>query len=110
MPVSIGIAPTKTLAKVANKIGKNKPSSVCELCPKEYTDYILSNFDISDIWGIGRQLSKKLNIHGIYTAKQLSEASERWVRKLYNVGLEGTVRELRGEPCLDFETAPTPCK
>ena len=108
MPVSIGIAPTKTLAKVANKIGKNKPSGVCELCPKEYTDYILSNFDISDIWGIGRQLSKKLNIHGIYTAKQLSEASDRWVRKLYNVGLERTVRELRGEPCIDFETAPTP--
>lgn len=106
MPVSIGIAPTKTLAKIANKIGKKRADGVCELAVPEYIDHVLDGYDIADIWGIGRALNRRLQGHGIYTAKQLRDAPTRWVRKLNSVGLERTVRELRGEPCIDFETAP----
>lgn len=108
MPVSIGIAPTKTLAKIANKKGKNLVSGVFELSHPAHIDRILHDYPIADIWGIGRQLNKKLNRLGIFTALQLRDADSRHMRKLYNVGLERTVRELRGEACIDFETTPLP--
>lgn len=108
MPVSIGIAPTKTLAKIANKLSKKMESGVFELVLQPHIDFVLSEFDIGDIWGIGRQLLKKINQHGIYNAKQLRDSDPKWVRTLYNLGLERTVRELRGESCIDFETAPLP--
>lgn len=108
MPVSIGIAPTKTLAKIANKKGKALVGGVFEMSDPAHIERILSDYDIADIWGIGRQLNKKLNQHGIHTALQLRNVDSKLARKIYNVGLERTVRELRGEACIDFETAPLP--
>lgn len=108
MPVSIGIASTKTLAKIANKIGKKRASGVYELMHQDHIEHTLKQTNVGDIWGVGRQLNKKLQIYGIFTAYDLSNVSDKWVRKLYNVNLARTVRELRGEPCIGFETTPTP--
>lgn len=108
MPVSIGIAPTKTLAKIANKKGKNLVSGVFELSNPAHIDRILDDYPIEDIWGIGRQLNKKLNSLGIFTAKQLRDADSKQMRKLYNVGLERTVRELRARHALTLKPRPCP--
>lgn len=63
---------------------------------------------VEDVWGVGRRISNKLNAMGILTAKDLSEQSTYTIRKHFNVVLERTVRELRGEPCLQLEEfAPT---
>lgn len=59
--------------------------------------------DVADVWGVGRRISKKLNAMGINTALDLSEQSTWVIRKHFNVVLERTVRELRGEPCLELE-------
>lgn len=63
---------------------------------------------VEDVWSVGRRITKKLNAMGIMTAKELSEQSTYTIRKHFNVVMERTVRELRGEPCLQLEEfAPT---
>lgn len=64
---------------------------------------LLALVPVEDVWGVGRRISKKLNVMGIKTALDLSEQSTWIIRKHFNVVLERTVRELRGEPCLDLE-------
>jgi DNA polymerase V len=103
--VSIGIGPTKTLAKVANRVAKKSGSGVCHLTQLD-TDEVLSTFDIEDIWGIGRRYAKSLRSHGISTALQLRDADPAWAKQKYSVVMQRTILELRGHSCIPLELAP----
>ena len=105
IPVSMGIGPTKVLAKIANRICKKQkiPAQVFNIGSAESLEGVLSSFEVGDIWGIGRQWSKKLNGQGIYTALDLRNANPQYMRDCYNVVMQRIVMELRGEPCLEFE-------
>ena len=105
IPTSIGISNTKTLSKVANHIAKKKKTGVIYL--KENIDQKLKDFNISDIWGVGKQLSKLYIKNGIDTAYKLKNISNSWVKKSTNVLGAKTVMELRGISCIDLETQET---
>ena len=107
IPTSIGIAKTKTLSKVANHIAKKKQSGVTSLIGIENLDPILEKVEINDVWGVGRQLTKFYQKHGIYNAKQLKNKSNTWIKKSSNVLSSRTAMELRGIPCIDLETTQT---
>ncbi|MBK0099609.1 translesion error-prone DNA polymerase V subunit UmuC [Erwinia sp. S63] len=110
LTVGVGIAPTKTLAKLANHAAKKwtKTGGVLDLSNVDRQRRLMELVKVEDVWGVGRRISKKLNAMGIITAKDLSEQSTYIIRKHFNVVLERTVRELRGEPCLELEEfAPT---
>ncbi|WP_347156914.1 Y-family DNA polymerase [Pontibacter chitinilyticus] len=111
IPVSVGIAPTKTLAKLANRFSKKNLNSNMEgvllLQEKELIDEVLQKTKVSQVWGIGRRNASKLELLGIHTAWDLSRASDSFVRKhLTVVGLR-TAKELRGESCLELEQVST---
>ena len=105
IPTSVGISNTKTLSKVANHIAKKNKAGVIFL--KEDIDNILKDFDIADVWGVGRQLSKLYIKNGIDNAYKLKNISNTWVKKSTNVLGAKTVMELRGIPCIDLETETT---
>lgn len=110
LTVGVGIAQTKTLAKLANHAAKkwSKTGGVLDLSNIDRQRKLLALIPVEDVWGVGRRISKKLNAMGITTAKDLAEQSTYIIRKHFNVVLERTVRELRGEPCLELEEfAPT---
>jgi len=104
IPTSIGIAKTKTLSKIANHIAKKKQSGVTSLIGIENLDPILEKIEINDVWGVGRQLTKFYQKHGVYNAKQLKNKSNTWIKKCSNVLSSRTAMELRGIPCIDLET------
>ena len=110
IPVSIGVAPTKTLAKVANKFAKKFPAyqSVCLIDTEEKRLKALQNFEIGDVWGIGRQHTKRLTAMNVRTAYDFTRLPQAWVRKNMTVVGERTWSELRGVPCIQMETAPPP--
>ena len=105
IPTSVGISNTKTLSKVANHIAKKNKAGVIFL--KENIDNILKDFDIVDVWGVGRQLSKLYIKNGIDNAYKLKNISNTWVKKSTNVLGAKTVMELRGISCIDLETEET---
>ena len=105
IPTSVGISNTKTLSKVANHIAKKNKSGVIYL--KENIDEYLKDFYISDIWGVGKQLSKLYIKNGIDTAYKLKNISNSWVKKSTNVSGAKTVMELRGTSCINLETQET---
>ena len=105
IPTSVGISFTKTLSKVANHVAKKNKTGVIFL--KDNIDDVLKNFDISDIWGVGRQLSKLYIKNGINNAYKLKNISNSWVKKSTNVLGAKTVMELRGIPCINLETEET---
>ena len=105
IPTSVGVSNTKTLSKVANHIAKKNKTGVVYL--KENIDESLKNFHISDIWGVGKQLSKLYIKNGIDTAYKLKNISNSWVKKSTNVLGAKTVMELRGITCIDLETQET---
>jgi len=105
IPVSVGLAKTKTLAKIASRFGKRKPeyAGVCNIVNHPDVDSFLKVTDVGKIWGIGRQNRELLNKYDIYTALDLKNADDSFIRKhLTVVGLR-TVWELRGEPCIELE-------
>lgn len=109
IPSSLGIAPTKTLAKIASKFAKKYPAynSVCVIDTDEKRRKALSLTPIEDVWGIGRRLGRKMRAAGIDTALALAELSRERLRRMVNIVGERTWRELRGEPCIEFElTSP----
>lgn len=113
LPVSVGIGPTKTLAKLANhyaKKNKNQTRGVLDLCSTEAQDEFLPQLDIEKVWGIGRRWAAKLRAHGIETVQDLKTANLAWIRKNFNVILLRTVYELNGEPCFAFELEAPPKK
>ena len=102
IPTSVGIANTKTLSKVANHIAKKNKTGVIYL--NENIDSHLKKFYISDIWGVGKQLSKLYIKNGVDTAYKLKNISNTWVKKSTNVLGAKTVMELRGITCINLET------
>lgn len=107
IPVSIGIGPSKTLAKLANYVAKKKlKTPVFNISGNLQW---LKHIDVGDVWGVGRQWCKKLNQLGIYTAYDLSMVDARTFKRKFNVILERTILELRGVSCIDIEQS-TPKK
>lgn len=106
IPTSLGIAQTKTLAKIAARFAKKFPGyrSVCIIDSEDKRRKALALTPIEDVWGIGRRLGRKMHAAGIHTAIELSEMSLERVRRMVNIVGERTWRELRGEPCIEFET------
>ncbi|MBS7327935.1 MAG: Y-family DNA polymerase [Oxalobacter sp.] len=106
IPVCIGIAPTKTLAKLANHIAKKHPRSRGVFSWNRLTERqkqtLLTAIPVSGIWGIGRRMDRHLARQGITTAWQLKNANLDMIRSRYGVILARLVAELRGEPCLDL--------
>ena len=101
IPVSVGIAPTKTLAKIANRLAK-KSNGVYNLIDHPDLDKILTDFQVEDIWGIGRKIAPRLRIIGIGNAKDLRDSDPQFIRKNFSVVVERIVHELRGTSCLDL--------
>ncbi|WP_275946172.1 translesion error-prone DNA polymerase V subunit UmuC [Vibrio metschnikovii] len=106
--VCVGIAPTKTLAKLANHAAKKYPATqgVVDLTNPDRQRRLLTLVPVDDVWGVGRRLSKRLNALGITTALDLANASPRAIRDQFSVVLERTVRELNGESCIELEEIP----
>ncbi|MTD26234.1 translesion error-prone DNA polymerase V subunit UmuC [Erwinia sorbitola] len=110
LTVGVGIGPTKTLAKLANYAAKkwHKTGGVVDLSNIDRQRRLLVLVPVEEVWGVGRRIAKKLNLMGIENALQLAESSLWVLRKHFNVVLERTARELRGESCLGMEEfAPT---
>lgn len=105
LPVSIGIAPTKTLAKIASKLCKQYPklNNCCVMSNQEDIEKVLKSFPLADVWGIGRKYTKTLQQYGIATAWNFTQAPEYWVRKIMGVTGLRTWNELRGVKCIEFE-------
>ena len=105
VPVRIGIAPNKTLTKIAiNEIKRrNIPTSVLYLSNEKEIWSALAHTSVNKVWGVGRRLTEHLNNAGINTALDLAQISPQNIRKKFSVVLERTVRELRGERCLDID-------
>ncbi|QLV92735.1 translesion error-prone DNA polymerase V subunit UmuC [Citrobacter freundii] len=105
LTVGIGIAQTKTLAKLANHAAKKwrGTGGFVDLSNIDRQRRLMALTSVEDVWGVGRRISKKLNSMGINTAFDLAESSLWIIRKHFNVVLERTVRELRGEQCLELE-------
>jgi len=97
IPCGVGFAPTKTLAKIANHIGKKRTEGVFVL-PHDPTD-ILASLPAGEVWGIGRHLAPKLRTERIFTAKDLRDAPDDAIRSIGGVVLLRTAMELRGTPC-----------
>ena len=103
--VGIGIAPTKTLAKLANHAAKKYPAtgSVVDLMDANRQKRLLALLDVGDVWGVGRRTTAKLKARGIHTALDLANADPKSIRSEFSVVLERTIRELNGVSCLDLE-------
>lgn len=106
--VCIGIAPTKTLAKLANHAAKKYPATggVVDLTSAKRQQRLMAITPVSDIWGVGRKLTKQLEYSGIFTALDLANCPSALIRKQFSIVLERTVRELNGESCLALEEVP----
>jgi DNA polymerase V len=108
VPVSVGIAPTKTLAKLANHAAKRyrKTGGVVDLRDRGRQRRLLAITPLKEIWGVGSRLSRRLESMGIRTALQLADSDPRLMRKAFSIVLERTVRELNGEACIALDEAP----
>ncbi len=110
LPVCVGIGRSKTEAKIANHIAKKNPgfNSVCDLvsmdpCNKEY---YFSLIDVSEVWGVGRKHSKKLQGMGINTVLDLACAEPREMQKRFSIVMARTIYELQGISCIEIEHTP----
>ncbi len=112
IPVSVGIAPTKSLTKIANEMVKKEPQfggvlDLTRLSDQEI-DEILARVTIEDVWGIGPKYALFLRNYGISTAKDLKYADEKWVRRHLTVTGARIVFELRGIACIPLEEERPP--
>lgn len=101
IPCGIGFAKTKTLAKIANHLGKKTPTGVFVM--PDNPEKVLSATPVGEVWGVGRRLAPKLEHLGIRSAWQLACAEDSFLRRKFNVTLAITSRELRGEPLIEQE-------
>lgn len=106
IPVSIGVGPNKTLAKLTSHIAKQKPSydGVCSYWDIENYNYTLYQIEVDEVWGIGRKWKKKLNNLDVYTIGQFINLNDGLIRKLMNVNGLKTKFELMGEYCHPVKT------
>lgn len=110
IPVSIGVAPTKTLAKAANRLAKKSPRTggVLDLTDLRWRERALASMAAEDVWGVGPRLARRLAAGGIRTARDLRDAPARQIRRRFSVVLERTLLELSGIPALGLEEHPQP--
>jgi DNA polymerase V len=108
IPVSIGIAPTKTLAKLASRVVKRAPVThgVFDLISPSDQTAVLDETPVEDLWGVGPAYSALLHKAGVETARKLRDADRRWVRRRMTVVGARIVEELRGVSCLPVEQCP----
>jgi DNA polymerase V len=112
IPVGVGIARTKTLAKLANHTAKRlqaQTGGVVDICDTFKRDWVLRNTDVSEVWGVGRRMKAHLDAMGIKTAMDLAKADPWTLRKKFSVVIEKTARELAGTSCLELDE-PNPPK
>lgn len=113
IPTGVGIAPTKTLAKLANAAAKRwqrQTGGVVDICDPDRRDRLLQVMPVDEVWGVGRRMNEHLTSMGIKTAWDLAQADAWTLRKQFSVVIEKTARELRGTPCLELEEAASPRK
>ncbi len=110
IPTSVGIGPTKTLAKIAGRLARRHPEGVFDLTQRRDVDALLERVAVADVWGIGPARARLLGEHGIETARQLRDADERWVRQALTVTGVRLVYELRGVSCLPLAQVASPKK
>lgn len=111
IPVGIGIARTKTLAKLANHTAKRlqaQTGGVVDICDPFKRDWVLRNTEVKEVWGIGRRMTAHLESMGIRTAMDLAKTDPWTLRQKFSVVVEKTARELAGTPCLELEEAAPP--
>lgn len=110
IPVGIGIAETKTLAKLSNRIAKTsvKANGVINLVGSKWRDNALEMTEVGDVWGVGKQYSKKLIRNGVITAQDFRQQPDGWIRKEMGVNGLKTAQELRGIDCIGFDSIPQP--
>ncbi|WP_339467371.1 Y-family DNA polymerase [Pseudomonas capeferrum] len=111
IPVGVGIAGTKTLAKLANHAAKRwavHSGGVVDLRVASHREWVLKKCDVSEVWGIGKRLTAHLQGLGIRTAWDLSRAEPGLLRKTFSVVVEKTARELAGTPCLQLQDIDPP--
>ncbi|MBK5541486.1 translesion error-prone DNA polymerase V subunit UmuC [Pseudomonas sp. TH05] len=111
IPVGVGIAHTKTLAKLANHTAKRlqaQTGGVVNICDQVKRDWVLRNTDVSEVWGVGRRMKAHLDAMGIKTAMDLAKADPWTLRKNFSVVIEKTARELAGTPCLELDEPDPP--
>jgi DNA polymerase V len=112
LPVCVGFAPTKTLAKLANHVAKKRAEygGVCDMdaMPSEQWDAILASIAVGEVWGVGRKLNEQLQQGGITTVKQLRDFDIYRIRNRFGVVMERTVRELRGVACMEMADVTPP--
>lgn len=107
IPVSIGFGPTKTLAKLANRLAKKHPGhgGVLDISRTPDRDALLAAVAVRAVWGIGSRSAKRLATQGIHTALALKNANDTWIRKQLTVTGLRTVMELRGISCIPLADA-----
>jgi len=111
IPVGVGIAHTKTLAKLANHTAKRlqaETGGVVDICDPFKRDWVLRNTDVSEVWGVGRRMKMHLDALGVKTAMDLAKADPQMLRKKFSVVIEKTARELAGTPCLELDEPDPP--
>jgi DNA polymerase V len=120
LPTSVGIGPTKTLAKLANHVAKTAdrkpgtyPPCVAQVChfgqmSRSELEHVMRSTEVGSVWGIGRKTAPRLNHEGIHSVLDLVHADVSALRRQFSVLLEKTVLELRGTSCLDVDDAPAP--
>jgi DNA polymerase V len=110
IPVSVGIASTKTLAKLAAQVAKRNPDmeGVLDFETLEDIDAVLAAIAIGEVWGIGKNLRAKLNALGIKQVLDLKRANEKLIKKKFGILTLRTVMELRGVPCFSMEPVAAP--
>lgn len=111
IPVGVGIAPTKTLAKLANHTAKRLQAhtgGVVDITDQVKRDWVLRNTDVAEVWGIGRRMKAHLDGMGIKSAMDLAKADPWTLRKNFSVVIEKTARELAGTPCLELDEPDPP--
>lgn len=109
IPVGVGIARTKTLAKVANRLAK-KGKGVRLLENEDDIDTVLQGAEPGDVWGVGRKSARFLAACGVQTALDLKRRPDDWIRRHLTVTGLRTALELRQIPCIDLENAPPPAR
>lgn len=109
IPVSIGIAATKTLAKMANRYAKKTgiEEGVYLAGDARLVEQMMSYTSVADIWGIGKEYAELLVKHGFTTAADLARAPEEWVRKNMSVVGQRILHEINGKPCIKWEEQPS---
>lgn len=109
IPVSVGLAATKTLAKVASHKAKEEPTADgVFLIDESNVDAILAETPIEEVWGIGRRLAAKLKAKGIFTAAAFRDLEDNWIKKQFSVVSLRTAWELRGRRCFSLDGEPKP--